>query len=147
MRAVGYTSIIFATLFGSAASLTATPNLLLRSNAPRSVMSSHSFFVSDSNLGSPPPLHRQRTQLSSTTSNYEKRSLNLGSAGRLNLFGAYYGSISIILGLVWSVFNFMTFLTYNFFWRVVRYKGFDRARRFTILCSHIWGVCLMRLTR
>ena len=78
---------------------------------------------------------------------YERRSLNLGSAGRLNLFGLYYGSVSILLGLVWMMANFSTWVMYNFFWRVLRFRWFDPARRFAILLAHVWGVCLMRFTR
>lgn len=65
----------------------------------------------------------------------------------MNLFGAYYGITSILLGLIWTLVNFITWGTYNFVWHILRFRGFDKARRFSVLVSHIWGVWLMRLTR
>lgn len=84
---------------------------------------------------------------STLTTKYEKNSIILGNIGRLNLFGAYYGITSILLGLIWTLVNFITWGTYNFVWHILRFRGFDKARRFSVLVSHIWGVWLMRLTR
>ena len=74
-------------------------------------------------------------------------SVGLGPLGRLNVFGLYYGLTSVGLGLVWLGANFATWITYNFFWRVLRLKAFDKGRRAAIFLAHVWGTALMRLTR
>ena len=62
--------------------------------------------------------------------------------GALNPYAIYYGLTSIALGLVWSVALTMAQL----FYFVTRGK-LDTRRRLPVFLSHIWGTCLLRLTR
>lgn len=62
--------------------------------------------------------------------------------GALNPYAIYYGLTSIALGLVWFVALSMAQL----FYFVTRGK-LDTKRRLPTFLSHIWGTCLLRLTR
>lgn len=62
--------------------------------------------------------------------------------GALNPYAIYYGLTSIALGLVWFVALSMAQL----FYFVTRGK-LDTKRRLPVFLSHIWGTCLLRLTR
>lgn len=74
-------------------------------------------------------------------------SVKLGAVGIINLYGLYYGLTSIFLGLIWTVANFFTWLTYKFTWNILLLKNFDKGRRISVFLAHVWGVWLMRLTR
>ncbi|GMH80198.1 hypothetical protein TrLO_g10313 [Triparma laevis f. longispina] len=74
-------------------------------------------------------------------------SVKLGAVGIINLYGLYYGLTSIFLGLIWTVANFFTWLTYKFTWKILLLKNFDKGRRISVFLAHVWGVWLMRLTR
>ena len=62
--------------------------------------------------------------------------------GALNPYAIYYGLTSIALGLVWFVALSMAQL----FYFVTRGK-LDTRRRLPVFLSHVWGTCLLRLTR
>ncbi|GMH84413.1 hypothetical protein TrVE_jg5152 [Triparma verrucosa] len=113
---------------------------------------------------SPPPFPAQRLVSSSDTSlklslggsssapleewsKPTRFSVNLGKVGIVNLYGFYYGMTSILLGLVWTIANFFTWLSYKLCENVLRIKSFDKGRRIAVFLSHVWGVWLMRLTR
>ena len=66
---------------------------------------------------------------------------------RLNLFGLVYGSLSVALGIIWSLANLVCWLSYFFFHRVLRVKAFDRARRIPVWIAHCWGYALLKATR
>ena len=61
--------------------------------------------------------------------------------GAVNLYGLYYGLVSIFLGVFWYVAT----MTYSLFSWLTRGK-IDRNRRVPIFFAHIWGTLLMRLT-
>jgi len=72
---------------------------------------------------------------------FDRRAVTLGKLGKLNLYGLYYGSISIALGCVW-------FVALKALWVFYKMTGgaIDKRRRMVIFCNHVWGVCLLRLT-
>lgn len=62
--------------------------------------------------------------------------------GYLNPFAIYYGITSILLGIPW----FVALNICQLFYKLGGLK-FDKLRRLPIMCSYIWGVTLLRLTR
>jgi len=62
-------------------------------------------------------------------------------AGSFNLFGLYFGCLSVGLGAVWGVALTACSLLYRLTGGRV-----DRARRIPVFCSHMWGTLLMLLT-
>jgi len=62
--------------------------------------------------------------------------------GALNLFGIYYGLVSIVLGFVW----YFATMSYVFFSWITRGK-FDKNKRIPIWMAHVWGTLLLRFTR
>uniref|UniRef100_A0A7S1C0Z0 Phospholipid/glycerol acyltransferase domain-containing protein n=1 Tax=Corethron hystrix TaxID=216773 RepID=A0A7S1C0Z0_9STRA len=63
-------------------------------------------------------------------------------AGSINLFGAYFGFLSIVLGLVWGV----ALLTCSIFYKVTGGR-FDRMKKIPVFCSHVWGTALLAFSR
>lgn len=61
--------------------------------------------------------------------------------GAMNLFGIYYGLVSIVLGFVW----YAATMSYVLFSKLTRGR-IDKNRRIPIFLAHIWGTLLMKFT-
>lgn len=68
--------------------------------------------------------------------------VTFGSSGlKLNIYGAYYGFVSIFLGFAWYAGLVMCQLS-----RFLTRSKVDKMLRVPVAISHIWGYAVMRLT-
>lgn len=61
--------------------------------------------------------------------------------GALNLYGLFYGMVSIFLGLIWYVAT----MIYALLSWITRGK-IDKNRRIPIVFAHVWGTLLLKFT-